>query len=59
VVAPGDLQAFSYRVLIAEDKSASLVALATPPRYRDFIISSGSVIISAPPRRTLLSETSS
>ena len=37
VVAGGDLQPLSYRVLIAEDKSASLVALATPPCHRDFI----------------------
>ena len=37
VVAGGDLQPLSYRILIAEDKSASLVAPATPPRHHDFI----------------------
>jgi hypothetical protein len=37
VVGSGDLQPLSYRVLVAEHKSASFVATAAPPRDSDFI----------------------
>jgi len=36
MLAPGEFQPLSYRILIAEDKLASLVAPTTPPRHRNF-----------------------